>query len=152
MSRPYKPADFPALTPFLAVRNVAESIAFYERVFGFKVMGEPMEQNGRVVHAELALGEAKIMLGWEEGDCGFKNRSPRTSGVVPPMLLYVYVPGVDGFFKHAKSSGADVLKEPADQFWGDRMCTLRDQDGYEWNFATNVGEFDPSKMPVKTPA
>ena len=147
MSRPFKPNDFPTLTPFLAVRNIAESIAFYERVFGFKVCGEPIKQDGRIMHAELTLGEAKIMLGWEEGDCGFKNRSPRTSGVVPPMLMYVYVPKVDDFFKHAKTSGAEVMQEPINQFWGDRMCTLRDQDGYEWNFATNVGECDFSKMP-----
>jgi uncharacterized glyoxalase superfamily protein PhnB len=147
VTRPYKQKDFPALTPFMAVRNVSESIAFYERAFGFKICGEPLEHDGRVMHAELALGEAKIMLGWEGGDCGFKTQSPRTSGAVVGMLSYVYVPNVDSFFKHAQTNGAEVMQEPKDQFWGDRVCTLRDQDGYVWNFATNVADFDPTKMP-----
>lgn len=147
MSRPYKPKDFPALTPFLAVRNVSESIAFYERAFGFKVCGEPMSHQGHVVHAELTLGDAKIMLGWEGGECGFKVLSPRTSGTAPGSISYVYVQRVDEFFQNAKANAAEVLMEPKDQFGGDRMCTLIDQDGYVWNFATNTADFDPSKMP-----
>lgn len=146
MSRPYKPKDFPALSPYLCVRNMEESLAYYQKVFGFTVHGEPMRQNGKLMHAELQLGDALIMMGAEDA-CGLPNRSPRTSGVPAPLSLYVYVPDVDTFFQRAKTAGAEVMVEPIVAFYGDKNCKLKDLNGYEWYFATNVADFDATKIP-----
>ena len=62
--------------------------------------------------------------------------------------LYVYCEDVDALFARAVAAGAKAIKPPQDQFYGDRTCTVEDQDGYWWNFATNVADFDPSKAPA----
>lgn len=74
-------------------------------------------------------------------------RTPAHMGIELPLNLYVYCPDVDALTTRARDAGAEVLAEPADMFWGDRMVSLRDPDGYLWSFATNIGEFDPSRVP-----
>lgn len=74
-------------------------------------------------------------------------KAPVISKVQSPVVLYAYCDDVDSLFAQAIAANADVVAEPGDMFWGDRVVQLRDPDGHAWSFATNVGEFDPSKMP-----
>ncbi len=83
-----------------------------------------------------------------EGAWGSQKKTPKHSNVACPMNLYIYCEDVDAQFKRATTAGAEIVFEPTDMFWGDRACCLTDQDGYTWTFATNVGEFDPSKIPA----
>lgn len=142
-----KPAEMPWLTPYLIVKDAGEALTFYQNTFGFEVMGEPMQQDGKIVHAEMRYQESVIMFGSEASWEG-ESRSPATSGVESPVNLYVYVQDVDQFCANAKANGADVIAEPEDFFWGDRMCRIKDPSGHSWSFATKVGEFDPSKIPA----
>jgi uncharacterized glyoxalase superfamily protein PhnB len=71
----------------------------------------------------------------------------RRTGTPSPVHLYVYCDNVDAMFDRAKKAGATVGAEPADQFYGDRVCKLQDPDGHEWCFATNIADFDPTKAP-----
>lgn len=64
------------------------------------------------------------------------------------MSLYVYCDDVDAMANRARQAGAQIAAEPADMFWGDRICMITDIDGYNWSFARNVGDFDPSKLPA----
>jgi len=50
-------------------------------------------------------------------------------------------------YKRATAAGAVSKSPPQEMFWGDRVCQLTDPDGHSWTFATNVGDFDPSKAP-----
>ena len=79
---------------------------------------------------------------------GSPLRAPATSGDDAPTAMYMYVEDVDAFHAHAVANGAAEVAPPADQFWGDRMSVVKDPDGYQWSFATNVGEFDPANMPA----
>ena len=136
---------WPALSPYLTVRDGQAAIEFYARAFGFEAYGEVMrDTDGRVQHAGMRIGEAMIMLGPEEGSMGLKPRPP---GAVDSLTLYVYVPDVDALHARAQRGGAQVVQAPADQFWGDRTAVYKDPDGFHWTFATNVGGFDPSKLP-----
>ncbi len=145
--RPAKPADMPWLTPYLTVRDAEKSLDFYTRAFGFEAGMEPMrDSSGKINHAEMRYREAYIMMA-PEGVWGGTSQAPVTSGTEVPLGLYVYCDDVDGFYKNAVDQGAESVDEPNDMFWGDRMCTLRDPDGYVWSFATNVADFDPSKIP-----
>lgn len=136
---------WPALSPYLTVRDGQKSIEFYARAFGFEAYGEVMrDSDGRVQHAGMRLGEAVIMLGPEEGSMGLKVRS---SDAPDNLSLYVYVADVDAVQARAQRGGAQVVQAPADQFWGDRTAVYKDPDGYHWTFATNVGGFDASKVP-----
>lgn len=136
---------WPALSPYLTVRDGQASIEFYARAFGFEAYGEVMrDSDGRVQHAGMRIDEAVIMLGPEEGSMGLRVRPP---GAPDSLSLYVYVPDVDAVHARAQRGGAHVVQAPADQFWGDRTAVYKDPDGYHWTFATNVGGFDPSKVP-----
>jgi PhnB protein len=127
------------------VRDGQDSIEFYSRAFGFEPYGEVMrDSDGRVQHAGMRLGEAMIMFGSEEGSMGL---TVRASDAPDNLSLYVYVPDVDAVHARAQRAGAQVVQAPADQFWGDRTAVYKDRDGYHWTFATNVGGFDPSKVP-----
>jgi uncharacterized glyoxalase superfamily protein PhnB len=63
------------------------------------------------------------------------------------VQLYVYCDDVDALFNRAKAAGAQVVAAPSDMFYGDRVCKLKDPDGFDWYFATNVADFDPTKAP-----
>jgi uncharacterized glyoxalase superfamily protein PhnB len=138
----------PWITPYLIVKDVATSIEFYQKAFGFEKRFAMPGEDGKIMHAEVIWQEGVIMLG-PEASCGSKTYAPATSGTPTPVSLYIYVPDVDAFFARAKAAGATVKLEPQDQFWGDRICGLIDPNGHEWCFATNVREWDPSQAPTK---
>lgn len=145
--RPAKPADMPRLTPYLTVRDAEKSLDFYQRAFGFEPGMQPLRDgNGVIQHAEMRYQGAFIMMA-PEGAWGSHCKAPVTTGTEFPLGLYVYCENVDAFHENAVEQGAESMGEPQDMFWGDRMCTLRDPDGYVWSFATNVADFDPGKVP-----
>ncbi len=146
--RPPKPANMPWIIPYLTVRDPAATLMFYEKAFGFESSPDMCMKgpDGRIMHAEMRFRDGVIMFG-PEGCPGQDTRTPATSGVTSPVSLYVYCEDVDNLAERARSAGAQVIAEPADMFWGDRICSVVDPDGHRWTFATNVAEFDASKMP-----
>ena len=141
-----RPADWPALTPYMTVRDAGASLRFYEAAFGFKVTGEVMRNEaGVVMHAGMRLGDATIMFAPQSTSSEMK--APASSGATDSLSIYLYVADVDALAARAERAGARVIQRPADQFWGDRIAVFKDPDGYHWTFATNVGEFDASKAP-----
>lgn len=145
--RPAKPADMPWLTPYLTVRDAAKSMDFYRRAFGFDPgMQLLRDSSGTITHGEMRYRDAYVMVA-PEGAWGGTCRAPVTTGTEIPIGLYLYCDDVDGFYANAIDRGAESIDPPRDMFWGDRACTLRDPDGYVWSFATNVADFDPSRIP-----
>lgn len=135
------------LTPALTVRDVDKEISFCVRAFGLEKGMTLPDKTGKIVHGELKYeGETIVMFG-REGAMGCPSKSPATTKVDCPIGLYVYCPDIDELYKRAKAAGATVVEEPKDQFWGDRVACFKDPEGYNWMFATNVGEFDASKIP-----
>ncbi len=147
MAKPdFRPPGAPAIISYLTSRSAEEAIDFYQRAFGFELKNSVPNPEGKIMHAELAYKESWIMLS-PEGSFGSKMRTPENTKTPCPISLYVYCEDVDALFRQAADAGAQVLAQPEDMFWGDRVCSLADPDGYQWSFATKVGEFDPSKMP-----
>lgn len=134
-----RPAQWwPAMSPYMTVRNGQVSIEFYARAFGFEAYGGVMRgDDGQVQHAGMRLGEAAIMFGPEEGSMGLRVPA---QGAPDTLSLYVYVPDVDSLAVRATRGGATVVQAPADQFWGDRTAVFKDPDGYHWTFATHLGK------------
>ncbi|MDX8411734.1 MAG: VOC family protein [Mariprofundaceae bacterium] len=135
------------LTPYLTVENAEASMAFYDKAFGFDPGNTMPDPDGKIMHAEMAYEGKTIVMFGPEGAWGSACKTPKHSGVDSPISLYVYCEDVDSLVKQALQAGAEVLAEPEDVFWGDRIARLRDANGYTWTFATNVGEFDASKIP-----
>jgi uncharacterized glyoxalase superfamily protein PhnB len=130
---------FPWLTPFLAVRDAAATLDFYEAAFGFTRRDVMRDDAGAVTHADLTYRDAVVMIAPEDPSAPAPARAPASLGVVSPMALYVYCDDVDALFVRATAAGAGTAMPPADMPWGDRMCSLTDPDGYTWNFARHVG-------------
>jgi PhnB protein len=135
------------LTPALTVRDVDKEINFCQRAFGLEKGYAMPDKTGKTVHGDLKYeGSTIVMLG-REGAFESKCKSPATSKADCPISLYVYCSDIDALYQRAKAAGATVVSEPAYMFWGDRVATFKDPEGYTWMFATNVGDFDPSKAP-----
>ena len=123
------------LSPYIMVQDVKKAAEFYKTAFHFEINELAPGDKEDVVHAELSYKNQLIMLG-KQGAWGGTSKSPATSGVESPISLYLYTADVDAFYKHALQQHAESVIAPDDMFWGDRMCSLKDIDGYVWCFAT----------------
>lgn len=135
------------LTPYFTVSDAEASIEFYQKAFGFEVGMTMPGPDGRPAHVEMKYQGNAIVMFAPEGAWGSQHKTPLHYQIDSPTSFYVYCADVDALAAQAKSAGAEVISEPEDMFWGDRTVMLKDPDGYQWMFATKVGEFDPSKIP-----
>jgi len=129
------PDDYRGATPYLCVKGAAKAIDFYVRAFGAKEQMRMQQPDGRIGHAEIRIGAAPIMLADESPEMEF--RSPQSLGGSPVNIL-VYVEDVDALVKRALLAGATITRPVADQFYGDRLGSLKDPFGHSWSFATRV--------------
>lgn len=147
-----RPAGSPWLSPYLTVRDADQASDFYQRAFGFEKQFAMPGPDGRSGHVQMAFKDAHIMFGPECAQGQNPSKAPASTGVAPPVGMYVYCDDVDALYARATAAGAKGDMPPQDMFWGDRMCRLLDPDGHSWSFATNVGDFDPSKAPPSKPS
>lgn len=133
------------VTPYLSIRGAAAAIEFYERAFGAtEASGSRFVQpDGRVGHAEINIGGARIMLADEFPEIGF--RSPESLGG-SPVVIHLDVADVDAFGRRAAAAGATVVRPIADQFYGDRSGQFRDPFGYTWSVSTRREELPVEEM------
>lgn len=137
------PENHHTLTPFLTVRDAARAIEFYKQAFGAKERGVMKGPDGKVMHAELMIGDSIIMLSDEFPEFGAV--SPQTLGG-SPMGLHIYVDGVDAAFDRAVQAGAQVEMPVMEQFWGDRYGRLKDPFGHKWSIATHTRDLSMDEM------
>ena len=147
--RPPRPQGCPWLIPYLVVKDADAAIEFYQKAFGFEKRMAMPGPDGKTGHVEMVYRDAMIMFGpvpaQPKGD--WPHKPPVMTGVVSPIAPYVYCEDVDALFARATAAGAKTLKPPKDEFYGDRVCSLEDPDGYWWYFATNIADFDPTQAP-----
>ena len=137
------PDGYHTLTPFLTVRDAVRAIEFYKEAFGAQERGVAKGPDGKVMHAELKIGDSIIMLSDEFPDQGVL--SPLSNGGAG-MGLHIYVDGVDAAFDRAVKAGAQVEMPVADQFWGDRYGKLKDPFGHKWSIATHTKDMSADEM------
>lgn len=137
------PDSYHTLTPFLTVKDAVKAIEFYKNAFGAKERGVMKGPDGKVLHAELMIGDSIVMLSDEYPDYGAK--SPEALGG-SPMGLHIYVDGVDAAFDRAVKAGARVDMPVMDQFWGDRYGRLTDPFGHKWSIATHTKDLSMDEM------
>lgn len=137
------PAEYPRVTPYLSIDGAANGIEFYCDILGAteKVrMGGP---DGKVAHAELAIGGSMIMLADKFPDLGAPT--PKDLGG-SAVTLMVYVEDVDDVFARAMKAGAKEIAPVQDQFYGDRSGQFEDPFGHRWNVASHVEDVPPEEM------
>jgi uncharacterized glyoxalase superfamily protein PhnB len=137
------PAGYRTVTPYLVCRGAADAIDFYKRAFGAKEKVRMPGPDGKVAHAEIQIGDSRLMLGEESLETGAK--SPQTLGGSAQSVL-LYVKNVDAFANKAVAAGATVVMPIQDMFWGDRYGKLKDPFGHEWSVATHKEDLTPKEM------
>jgi PhnB protein len=138
------PQGYHSLTPYITVKDIAQSIEFYRRALGAEERMRLATPDGkRVMHGEVSIGDSVVMLGEENAErgcvapAGLKGHS---SG------LYLYVPDVDAAFAQAKGAGAKVTMPVTDMFWGDRVAEIEDPSGHRWSIATRKEDLTPKEV------
>ncbi|MFO1350340.1 MAG: VOC family protein [Gammaproteobacteria bacterium] len=129
------PCGYHTATPYLIVQNATAAIEFYKQAFGASEKMRLTSPNGKVMHAEITIGDSPIMLADEVPEMGYRN--PKALGG-SAVSLHLYVEDVDTRFQQAAAAGAKVLRPAQDQFYGDRMGVLEDPFGHVWSIATHV--------------
>jgi len=137
------PEGYHTITPTLIVRDAASAIDFYKRAFAAEEIDRMAGPDGAIMHAEIRIGDSRIMLGEENEQWG--TRSPlSTNG--NPGSLHIYVENADASFDRAIKSGAKVKMPLEDAFWGDRYGKVTDPFGHEWSIATRVKNLSKAEM------
>jgi len=139
----YIPKGYNTVTPYLIIKGAAKAIEYYKNVFGATVVVRMDGPDGRVGHAELEIGDSRIMLADEYLQMG--HRSAETIGA-SPVSLYVYLPDCDAVVEKAVAGGAKILKPVEDQFYGDRSGFIQDPFGHLWGVATHVEDVSGQEM------
>ena len=137
------PEGHHTVTPYLAVKNAAKALDFYQRGFGATEIYRLTLPDGRVGHAEIRIGDSIVMLADEFPEYG--GKAPETLGG-SPVNIHLYVEDVDTFFKRAVAAGAREVKPVRDQFYGDRSGQLQDPAGHLWWVATHKEDVPPDEM------
>src|SRR5215831_206255 len=136
-------AGYEAPTPYIIVRGGAKAIDFYKKAFGAKEVMRMPGPDGKIGHADLAIGGGHIMLADESPEMGHK--SPQTIGG-SPVSIALYVENVDEIVRSATSAGAKLDRPVEDQFYGDRAGTITDPFGHIWHVMTHIEDVSEEEM------
>ena len=137
------PEGYHSVTPYLVVDGAAKALDFYKKAFGATEVMRMEDQNGRIGHAEMKIGNSHVMLADESPEMGYRGPSAYGGAAVS---LMVYLDDVDATFKRSLATGAQELRPLQDQFYGDRSGTLKDPFGHVWTIATHVEDVPPEEM------
>jgi uncharacterized glyoxalase superfamily protein PhnB len=135
------PNEVPRISPYLYYNDVDAALTWLSKTFGFRERSRMTLPDGLVAHAEMEFGGGIVMLGHPGPD----YQNPRRLGGVT-QGLYIYVDDVDEHYRLARNAGANILDEPADQFYGDRRYTTEDPEGHQWFFAQRVRDIAPEDL------
>ena len=128
------PDGYCAVTAHIVVSSCEEAIPFYAKAFGAEERFRMPDPSGRIMHAEIQIGDCALMLAGEmlEMEC----KSPQTLGG-SPVTLHLYVEDTDAAYRRALEAGATAVMPPEDMFWGDRYARVADPFGHSWALATH---------------
>ncbi len=128
------PAGHTTVTPFLNVKGAAEAIDFYKKAFGAEEIARMHGPNNSIVHAEIKIGNALIML------------SDAIMNTPTASSMHLYVEDCDAWWSRATAAGCKIEMPIADMFWGDRYGVLSDRFGNRWAIATHKEDLSPEEM------
>ena len=142
------PDGYSTVTPQLTFDKAVEAMEWYKRAFGAEELGRHLGPDGKVMHAEMRIGNSRIML----NDAMMGGKGPLALGG-SPASLWIYVDDCDALFNRAVAAGATVgfggMGAVTDQFWGDRSGTIIDPHGYTWTIASHKEDLTPEELQAR---
>jgi uncharacterized glyoxalase superfamily protein PhnB len=117
------------------VPDVAKVLEFVERAFGAKRIEAAPDASGAIRHADVLIGDSHVMFGQASEQWPAR-----------PGTLYLYTENVDELYRKAMEAGGTSLREPTNEFYGDRSAGVQDSQGNQWWMATHVEDVTPEEM------
>jgi PhnB protein len=136
------PEGYHSISPSLTCKNAARAIEFYKSVFGATEVMRMPGPEGKIMHAELKIGDSIIFINDE-----FPGMAEAPApGVTPSLFMFLYTEDVDSVYNRAVSMGSTVLMPLENMFWGDRYGKVTDPFGHQWGIAQHVEDVAPQEM------
>ena len=129
---------------YLCVPDTQKAIDFYTQAFGASELYRLTEPSGRIGHAELQMGPSAVLM-LSDPFPEFGIVPPPPAGI-PGMQIHLHVDNCDEMLHTAVAAGATQLTEPADQFYGERGCKVRDPFGHTWLLGHSIEKLTPQEM------
>ena len=123
------------VTPYLVVEGIPKLLDFLKQAFGAQERFRMARPDGGVMHADVMIGDSIVMMGEAMGEWKPK-----------PGSLYLYVEDVDAVYQRAIDAGGTKVREPSNQFYGDRTGGVIDPCGNYWGIATHVEDVSHEEM------
>jgi PhnB protein len=137
------PKGYHTVTPHLVVAGAAQAIDFYQKALGAEEVMRFPGPDGKIMHAEIRIGDSVVMLGEEMPDQG--ARGPKSMGGTS-VAFFIYGDDVDASWKRALDAGARAIIPLTDQFWGDRSGLIEDPFGHRWWLAQHTQDMTPEEI------
>ena len=145
MGEPVRTGLEDRIVPYLLIDGASDAIDFYAKAFGATELFRLAMPDGTIGHAEIEIGGARVFLADAPEDMPGNAGNPKKLGGTA-VLLHRYVPDVDAAVATAKAAGATVLREPEDQFYGDRASVVEDPWGHQWSLHTHLRDVSEEEM------
>ncbi len=129
------PEGYHTVTPYLIAADAHRLLEFLEKAFDAKVLFRSLRETGEVGHAELQIGDSRLML---------SGSQPQWPAM--PCAIYLYVENCDALYAQAIAAGAKAIQEPADMFYGDRHGGVTDPVGNQWWIATHIEDVSHEEL------
>ena len=137
------PDGYHSVTPYLALSDANKAIEFYKAALGATELYRMPMPGGKVAHAELQIGNSRIMVSDEFPDMG--SKAPKHYGGTP-VGLCIYTENVDALAERFVKAGGKVVRPLENQFYGDRSGQFEDPEGFKWTLAQHVEDVSPEEM------
>jgi uncharacterized glyoxalase superfamily protein PhnB len=122
--KPYKPAGYTSVAPYLIVADVEALLAFVRAVFGAEPIFLHRRDDGSIAHAEVRIDDTVVMCGQAVG--------------APAANVHVYLPDVDAAFARALAAGGTEIAAVDEKGDGDRRGGVADPTGTIWWLSTEI--------------
>ena len=129
------PDGYHTITPYLIVEDADKLVEFVEKIFDGELLFKMQNDKGRITHAEMKIGDSMMML----AEASEEWKPLQT-------MLHLYVENIDATYQKALESGAITVKEPKDEFYGDRAGCVQDSFGNFWAIATHIEDVSEAEM------
>jgi len=136
------PEGYHSITPHLTVKGAANFAEFLKRAFGAVEQGRMPGPGGKIMHAEMKIGDSKVMFADEFPEFG----CPPAAEGHWPVVFHLYVQDADKVFAKAVAEGCKATMPLQDQFWGDRYGHVKDPFGFVWAIATRKEDLTPEEI------
>lgn len=134
------------VTAYLCVDGADAALDFYRRAFGAEELYRLTMDNGVIGHAEMRIGDTRLMLADEWPDGGVVGPHRQDGSSTSFTVTVDGVDALDAMWAAALEAGAEVEREPEDQFYGHRTGTVIDPFGHRWNISAVVEDVSPEEM------